>query len=52
VLSHLWEPALFLHRLFIQSAGNSLAWETPGGLIDFHADELWERAHGRLVAAE
>jgi len=51
-LSQLGEPALFLHRLFVQSAGNSLAWETPSGLIDFHADELWQRAHRKQVAAE
>jgi hypothetical protein len=40
VLAHLQEPAVFLHRLFVQSAGNSLAWETPSGLADFHVDEL------------
>ena len=51
-LAHLREPAVFLHRLFVQSEGKSLAWETPGGLIDFHADELWQRAHGKSFAAE
>ena len=51
-LSHLAEPAVFLHRLFVQSAGQSLAWETPSGLIDFHVDELWQRAHVKPVAAE
>lgn len=51
-LSHLGEPAVFLHRLFVQSAGQSLAWETPSGLIDFHVDELWQRTHAKSVAAE
>ena len=51
-LAELAEPAVFLHRLFVQAAGDSLAWETRGGLIDFHADELWRRAHARPVAAE
>jgi hypothetical protein len=51
-LAHLQEPALFLHRLFVQSAGGSLAWETPSGLLDFHADELWKRTHTKSVAAE
>jgi hypothetical protein len=41
-----------LHRLFVQSAGEGLAWETPAGLIDFHADELWQRTHVKPVAAE
>ena len=31
VLASLAEPAVFLHRLFVQSAGESLAWETAGG---------------------
>lgn len=51
-LAALAEPAVFLHRLFVQSAGDSIAWETPAGLVDFHADELWLRAHGRSAAAE
>jgi hypothetical protein len=51
-LAHLQEPAVFLHRLFVQSAGQSLAWETPNGLIDFHVDELWQRSHAKSVAAE
>ena len=51
-LPALREPAVFLHRLFVQSAGQSLAWETPGGLIDFHVDELWQRTHSKSVAAE
>ena len=51
-LSHLREPAIFLHRLFVQSAGMSLAWETPSGLVDFHVDELWQRTHAKPVAAE
>jgi hypothetical protein len=51
-LAQLREPAVFLHRLFVQSAGRSLAWETPGGLVDFHVDELWERSHTKSVAAE
>lgn len=51
-LAYLREPAVFLHRLFVQSAGTSLAWETPSGLIDFHVDELWQRAHAKSVAAE
>ena len=51
-LSYLREPAIFLHRLFVQSAGQSLAWETPGGLVDFHVDELWQRTHNKSVAAE
>ena len=51
-LSYLWEPAVFLHRLFVQSEGQSLAWETPNGLIDFHVDELWQRAHPKSFAAE
>jgi hypothetical protein len=49
-LSHLREPAVFLHRLFVQSEGQSLAWETPSGLIDFHVDELWQRAHSKFAA--
>jgi hypothetical protein len=36
-----------LHRLFVQSTGESLAWETSAGLIDFHADELWQRRRVR-----
>jgi hypothetical protein len=52
VLASLKEPAIFLHRLFVQSAGESLAWETPFGLVDFHADELWQRTHVKPVAAE
>ena len=51
-LSHLQEPAVFLHRLFVQSEGQSLAWETPAGLIDFHVDELWQRTHPKSFAAE
>jgi len=51
-LASLGEPAVFLHRLFVQSAGESLAWETSRGLIDFHADELWQRTHVNPVAAE
>lgn len=51
-LAALGEAALFLHRLFVQSAGDSLAWETPAGLVDFHADELWRRTHAKSVAAE
>jgi hypothetical protein len=51
-LGSLAEPAVFLHRLFVQSAGESIAWETPVGLVDFHARELWERAHAKPVAAE
>ena len=51
-LASLGEPAVFLHRLFVQSAGESLAWETSRGLIDFHADELWQRTHINPVAAE
>ncbi|CAN5878148.1 hypothetical protein BH11PSE3_BH11PSE3_16110 [soil metagenome] len=51
-LSSLREPAVFLHRLFVQSEGSSLAWETVSGLIDFHADELWQRTHTKSVAAE
>jgi hypothetical protein len=51
-LAHLQEPAVFLHRLFVQSAGKSIAWETPSGLIDFHVDELWQRSHTKSVAAE
>ena len=51
-LASLAEPAIFLHRLFVQSAGDSLAWETPAGLVDFHADELWRRSHAKSVAAE
>ncbi|MBN9089813.1 MAG: DUF2442 domain-containing protein [Reyranella sp.] len=50
-LASLRQPAIFLHRLFVQSAGESLAWETPAGLVDFHADELWLRSH-KSVAAE
>jgi len=38
--------------LFVQSAGDSLAWETPAGLVDFHADELWRRSHAKSVAAD
>jgi hypothetical protein len=38
--------------LFVQSAGKSLAWETPSGLIDFHVDALWQRAHSKSFAAE
>jgi hypothetical protein len=44
--------AVFLHRLFVQSEGQSLAWETPSGLIDFHVDELWQRTHSKSFAAE
>jgi hypothetical protein len=51
-LAHLQEPAVFLHRLFVQSSGQSLAWETPSGLIEFHVDELWQRSHRKPVAAE
>ncbi|MCX7360540.1 MAG: DUF2442 domain-containing protein [Alphaproteobacteria bacterium] len=51
-LAALAESAVFLHRLFVQSAGDSIAWETPAGLVDFHADELWLRSHGRSAAAE
>jgi len=51
-LSYLREPAVFLHRLFVQSEGQSLAWETPSGLIDFHVDELWQRTHSKSFAAE
>ncbi len=51
-LTHLGEPAVFLHRLFVQSSGESLAWETPAGLVDFHAEELWRRTHAKSVAAE
>lgn len=51
-LASLAEPAVFLHRLFVQWAGESLAWETPAGLVDFHADELWQRSHIKPVAAE
>jgi hypothetical protein len=51
-LAALAEPAVFLHRLFVQSSGESLAWETPAGLVDFHADELWRRSHVKPVAAE
>ena len=51
-LAQLGESAVFLHRLFVQSAGESLAWETPAGLVDFHADELWRRTHAKSVAAE
>ena len=50
-LASLAQPAIFLHRLFVQSAGQSLAWETSAGLVDFHADELWQRSH-KSVAAE
>lgn len=49
-LAALAEPAVFLHRLFVQSAGESLAWETPAGLVDFHADELWRRTHVKHAA--
>jgi hypothetical protein len=52
LISYLREPAVFLHRLFVQSEGQSLAWETPGGLIDFHVDELWQRTHSKSFAAE
>jgi hypothetical protein len=51
-LAHLREPAIFLHRLFVQSAGQSLAWETPSGLVEFHVDELWQRSHRKPVAGE
>jgi len=51
-LASLGEAAVFLHRLFVQSAGESLAWETVAGLIDFHADELWRRTHVNPMAAE
>ena len=51
-LASLGEPAVFLHRLFMQSAGESLAWETSAGVIDFHADELWQRTRVKPVAAE
>jgi hypothetical protein len=51
-LASLGETAVFLHRLFVQSAGESLAWETSLGLIDFHAGELWQRSHSKPVAAE
>ena len=51
-LAYLREPAVFLHRLFVQSEGQSLAWETPAGLLDFHVDELWQRTHAKSVAAE
>ena len=51
-LAYLKEPAVFLHRLFVQSDGKSLAWETPAGLIDFHVDELWQRTHTKSYAAE
>lgn len=51
-LAHLREPAIFLHRLFVQSEGKSLAWETPAGLVDFHVDELWQRTHSKSFAAE
>lgn len=47
----LGQPAVFLHRLFVQSAGQSLAWETRAGLVDFHVEELWQRTH-KSVAAE
>jgi hypothetical protein len=50
-LASLAQPAVFLHRLFVQSAGESIAWETSAGLVDFHADELWQRSH-KSVAAE
>jgi hypothetical protein len=46
------ESAVFLHRLFVQPVGNSLTWEAPLGLIDFHAEELWQRMHLKAVAAE
>jgi hypothetical protein len=51
-LASLAEPAIFLHRLFVQWAGDSLAWETSSGLVDFHADELWQRSRIKPVAAE
>ena len=51
-LQYLREPAVFLHRLFVQSEGQSLAWDTPSGLIDFHVDELWRRTHSKSFAAE
>jgi len=51
-LGYLREAAVFLHRLFVQSEGKSLAWETPAGLIDFHAEELWRRTHAKSFAAE
>ena len=51
VLASLAQPAIFMHSLFVHSAGESLAWETPAGLVDFQADELWQRSH-KSVAAE
>jgi hypothetical protein len=51
-LASLAQPAVFLHRLFVQSAGDSLAWETPAGLVDFHAHGLWQRGRSKSVAAE
>jgi hypothetical protein len=51
-LSYLQEPAVFLHRLFVQSEGQSLAWGTPSGLVDLHVDELWQRTHSKSFAAE
>lgn len=51
-LAALAEQAVFLHRLFVQSAGESIAWETPAGLVDFHARELWQRTHAKSLAAE
>ena len=51
-LAYLREPAVFLHRLFVQSEGQGLAWETPAGLIDFHVDELWRRTPSTSFAAE
>jgi hypothetical protein len=47
-----FRPAVFPHRPVVQPAGESLSWETSAGLIDFHADGLWQRTCVKPVAAE
>ena len=52
VMASLGEPAVFLRRLYVQSQGESLAWEIFGQIVDFHADNLWRDSRSSSAAAE
>lgn len=52
LMAELSEPSVFLRRMFVHAAGESLGWEVFGQFVDFHADNLWSASRATAVAAE
>jgi hypothetical protein len=50
LLAKLAEPVVFLRRLYVHSAGESIAWEVFGHIVDYHADNLWRDCHAKAAA--